>query len=549
LSKCGGPNVNTRFYSLLLVVLAVGVAAAQEHSNPAPEKLGTVNFANSCDAAVQPEFRRAVALLHSFQFGAAIQGFQAVLKQDPSCTIAYWGIALSDWSNPMAAYLKPQALLERGRDAIAQARANPPKTARERAYVEAVAQLYDKFETLDQRSRVIAYERAMEKVATSNPQDSEAEIFYALALTAAADPSDKTYAKQLKAGATLERLFAEQPDHPGLAHYIIHTYDVPPLAGRAVNAARRYASIAPDAPHALHMPSHTFTRIGSWQESIDTNILSAAAAKREGQVGEELHASDYQMYAYLQSGQDAAARRLLESLKEIQSRFDPASAATGAAPPIAGIFASAAIPARFALERGAWAEAAKLEVRPSKMPSADAITWFARGIGSARAGDAAGAKRAAEALARLRDQLIAAKDNYWAQQVEIQHRDVTAWTALAAGHAEDALRQMRAAADMEDATEKNAISPGPIAPARELLGEMLMQLKRPAEAQREYEATLVKEPHRFRALHGAAEAAAVAGDTAAAKQHRAELLEVCARGDQPGRPELAAVRRASTSAR
>src|SRR6266853_2620147 len=289
---------------MLIALLAPGLGFAQAHDHASPENLGKVQFSTSCSRAAQPQFDRAVALMHSFQFARAIEAFNAILATDPSCAIAYWGIALSNWGNPFAAGLKPQAQLEKGLKAVEQARAAGAKTERERAYLEAVAHLFTDTANTDQRSRVLAYESAMATVSAAYPEDTEAAIFYALALAAAADPSDKTYARQLKAGKILEDLFVQYPNHPGLAHYIIHTYDVPPLAARAVGAARRYSEIAPSAPHALHMPSHTFTRVGYWQDSIDTNTAAAAAAKSEGQTAEELHASDYTVYAYLQTAQD-----------------------------------------------------------------------------------------------------------------------------------------------------------------------------------------------------------------------------------------------------
>jgi hypothetical protein len=534
-----------RLIPLCLLAATAGAAQNDAHVHAAPQKLGTVRFANSCAPAVQADFNRAVALLHSFQFNAAIDGFNAVLKQDPTCGIAYWGIALSDWGNPMAAGLRTAAQLRAGAEAVEHGRALKPATDRESAYLDAVGYLYADTDKHDQMWRVQAYWGAMTFVSRRWADDTEAAIFNALAMTAAADPADKTYKNQREAGALLERLFAQQPEHPGLAHYIIHTYDIPPLAARAVDAARRYASIAPDAPHALHMPSHTFTRVGAWQESIDTNIRAAAAAEREGQDAEKLHATDYRMYAYLQTGQDQAAVTLLRTMQnEAGPRFLRSPVAKGSAPVSAGYFAIAAIPARYALERGAWAEAAKLTPSTTPFPYADAVTWFARGIGAARSGDAAAAQTAADALAKLRAQLVSGKEPYWALQVEIQQRSVAAWAALAAGHKEDALREMRAAAALEDGTEKSAVTPGPLAPARELLGEMLLELKQPEAAQREFEATLKKEPHRFRALHGAVTAAEASGDRTAASKYRAELLEVCARGDQPGRPELEAARRA-----
>ena len=536
--------MRVRFGSLLLLIaiLSVRLSFAQDHDHPSPEHLGTVNFSTSCVKTAQPQFNRAVALMHSFQFARAIEGFNAILSSDPSCAIAYWGIALSKWGNPFAAGLKPQAQLEQGLKAIQQARAAGAKTERERAYIEAVAHLYTDSATIDQRSRILAYENAMAGVSAAYPDDIEAAIFYALALAAAADPADKTYAKQLKAGAMLEKLFEQYPDHPGLAHYIIHTYDVPPLAARAVGAAKRYGQIAPSAPHSLHMPSHTFTRVGYWQESIDTNIAAAAAAQSEGQTAEELHATDYMAYAYLQTAQDTAAKHVVESSAQIFSRFDPSVLISGAASPAAAFFARAAIPARYCLERRAWADAAKLEPRPSPFPYTDAITYFARGLGAAHIKDIDTARSAITSLEQLRDKLKTMKEAYWANQVEIQRQEVSAWLAFAQGDRQGALAGMRSAAELEDQTEKNAITPGPLMPAREQLGEMLLELKRPAEALKEFEATLTKEPNRFRALYGAAEAAKLAGDRKVAQKHFQELLKVAERGDKPGRQELAEAR-------
>ena len=525
------------------VWLLAGAAAARqhEHGTTATEKLGVVNFQTSCSADAQPLFNRAVALLHSFEFGPAIAGFTAVLKTDPSCGMADWGIALSRWGNPFAIAIRPPAQLQQGLDAVTQAALAGMKTPREHAYVNAVAQLYNDVDTVDQRTRVVAYRDAMAALSASNPDDTEAAIFHALAIAAAASPTDKTYADQLQAGAILEALIEKQPDHPGLAHYIIHAYDVPPLADKALAAARRYSQIAPSAPHALHMPSHTFTRLGLWQDSIDANIASGNEARRVGATAEELHALDYRTYAYLQSGQDAAAHAALVSLPEVRARLDP-GAVTSAAPPLAGGFALAAIPARYALERGAWAEAAALTLQPSGYPFADSLTVFAVALGAARTGDTAAARAGVTSLAAIRDRLAEKKETYWAGESEIQRLSVTAWLALAEGHAEEALAGMREAAAAEDATEKSAVTPGPLAPARELLGEMLLELKRPADALEEFEATLRKEPNRFRTMFGAAKAASLAGDRQKAHDYAAMLVKVCERGDTPGRPELVQAR-------
>jgi tetratricopeptide (TPR) repeat protein len=535
-------RVRHNVFLLGTALMMPGLGFSQAHEHASAENNGSVTFNTSCGSAAQPEFNRAVALMHSFQFARAIEGFHAALVSDPSCSIAYWGIALSSWGNPFAAGLKPQAQLEQGLTAVQQARAAPSKTERERAYVDAVAHLFTETATTDQRSRILAYESAMDAVRAAHPDDVEASIFYALALAAAADPADKTYAKQLKAGAILEGLFVQYPNHPGLAHYIIHAYDVPPLAARAIGAAKRYSEIAPSSPHALHMPSHTFTRVGDWQDSIDANIASAASARSYGQTGEELHASDYMVYAYLQTAQDNAAEHVVESAVPMFSRFDPAVLVSGAAGPSAAYFARAAIPARYCLERRAWADAARLELHPSPLPYADAITYFARGLGAAHSKDRAAARSAIDSLSQMGDKLKTIKEDYWANQVEIQRQEVSAWLAFAEGDRQGALSGMRTAAELEDRTEKNAITPGPLAPARELLGELLLESKQPAEALKEFEATLTKEPNRFRSLYGAAEAAKQAGDRPAAQTYFQKLLKVTECADNPGRQELAEAR-------
>lgn len=521
-------------------LMLLGRAPAQEHEHAqSSEKLGTVQFRTSCNAPAQQEFNRGVALLHSFQFSRAIDGFHRTLKADPSCAMAYWGIALSQWGNPFADGLRQPSQLRDGRAAVAQAVALSAKSDRERAYIAAVGKLYAGFERTPQPARLLGYRDAMAEVAQRYPQDHEASIFYALALAASADPSDKTYRSRVQAGQILEKLFAEEPDHPGLAHYIIHTYDVPPLAGKAIAAARRYAKIAPDAPHALHMPSHTFTRVGYWNDSIASNVAAAAAARRQGQTGEELHADDYLVYAYLQSGRDQAAEELVKSLEEVSARFDPSRIIGGAAPPAAGYFALAAIPARFALERNDWPAAAQLPVRDTPFPYTDAVTYFARGLGLARIGNASGAQTAAVALRKIAQRLREGNEPYWAEQVEIQHLDVSAWALLAQGRRDDALRDMTAAAEREDATEKSALTPGPLKPARELLGEMLLQLNQPKLALVEFEKTLKADPDRFRALYGAGRAARSADENVASRRYFRRLLVVCAYGDKPGRKELA----------
>ena len=531
-----------RIFHVGFAALLCVASPANAQPRSANQKLGTVHFATSCSPKAQPIFNRAVALLHSFEFAKAIQGFNATLQADSTCGIAYWGLALSAWGNPFAPGMKTDKQIAAGLNSVQRGKATGKMTRREKEYLGAVAMLYEHAGTIDQATRLTVYRDVMGAVAAENPADMEAAIFHALALAMSADPADKTFANQLKAGAILENLVKKHPDHPGLAHYIIHTYDVPRLASRARDAAQRYSSIAPSLPHALHMPSHTFTRVGSWVESIEANRASKVAAKRDISGAEELHAADYMMYAYLQTGQDNAARALLATIPDMVSRFDPTKPAS-AAPPLAGYFAIAAMPARFALERGAWAEAARLEIKESPFPFADAITHFARAIGAARIGDTATALSAIRMLQRNRDDLAGSNEKYWTEQTEIQVRGALAWHALAHGRNQEALERMRDAAQREDATEKSAVTPGPIAPARELLGEMLLELNQPAEALGEFERTLKIEPRRFRAVAGAAKAATAAGNRTAARKYSAELLSIARRADKPGRAELISARK------
>jgi len=533
---------------LFLAASLASVPALAQHvhdeGGKPPERLGTVHFPTSCSPDVAKDFDRSVALLHSFWFSAAVKSFEGVAAKDPKCAMAQWGIAMCWWGNPFGGF-RPQKSIDDGMAAVERAKALGAKTGRERDYIAAVELLYKDAASVDQRTRTLAYEEAMEKVAASYPDDSEARIFYALSLDQTALPTDKTYANLLKAAAILEKESETQPDHPGIAHYIIHSYDVPALAPRALDAARRYAKIAPDAPHALHMPSHTFTRLGLWQESIETNLASAAAARKDNAPAEELHAFDYQTYAYLQTAQDQAAKKVVEQSAAIASRIQ-LNAPGAAAPPSAGWYAASAIPARYALERNAWGEAAKLSLTPldKKFGWIEAVTFFARALGAARSGHPAAASADVEKLRSIAASLNEAKEVYWASQVEIQVRGAEAWVAFAEGRKDDALAKMREAAAMEDLTEKSGIPPGPLKPARELLGEMLLQMGKPVEALMEFEAVMKKEPNRFRSVYGAAVAAERSSDRAKAKACYAQLLEICARGDEKGRPELEEARKA-----
>ena len=515
--------------ALLIAVLMASSLAAQDHAHgmPANDKLGTVHFETSCAPSVTQRFDHAIALLHSFEFGGAIQGFNGVLAADSTCAMAAWGIALSRWTNPMSINRRSPASLEQGRRAaMAATRLGAANaTDRERGYINAVNQLYADYEHVSQRDRIVAYEKAMADVAMKNISDSEATIFYALSLVASAPQTDKTYANQLRAGAILEDLWAKQPDHPGLAHYIIHAYDVPALAKQAQRAAERYADIAPSAGHALHMPSHTFTRLGLWQESVNTNLRSIAAAKGELNFAEILHASDYAMYAYLQMRKDSAAKAVLDGLPAISAQFD-ASAITGAANGAAGVFALAAIPARYALERRNWREAAELTPASTEYPFADAMTHVTRALGAAHVRDFGRARSSIEALTAIQEKLATSGEVYWAEQVAIQGLEARAAVDFGERRPDDALAGMREAVRREDATEKGAITPGPLVPAHELFGDMLMDLKRPQDALVEYRRSLAKEPNRFRTLYGAMRAAKDAGDRSAGSAYAKQIAKL-----------------------
>jgi hypothetical protein len=493
-------------------------------------KLGTVHFATSCNADAQKAFDRGMLFQHSFWYRASQKSFEEALKKDPECGIAYWGIALSLLWNPHA--VPPPKNLAEGTAAIAKGRSVGSKTLRERDYLEALAAMYADYEKVDHRTRLLAYAKAMEALAQRYPDDDEAQIHYALALNTSASPSDKTYANQLKGGALLEPIFKRQPDHPGITHYIIHLYDYPPIAERGLDAARRYAKIAPAAAHAQHMPSHIFTRLGLWDDSIASNTESARVAKEDGEPSDELHAMDYLVYANLQLGQDRKAKAAIDAMlavKNVPLNYP------------AGTYALAASPARYAIERGAWKEAAVLEPQPTAQAYVLAITHWARALGAARTGDLASARTEIAKLVELRDKLVAAKDAYWSEQVEIQRQVATAWLIYGEGDYAKALEAMSAAADAEDRSEKHPVTPGVPKPARELYGVMLLERDKPAEALIAFEATLKKEPNRLGAYSGAAEAALKAGDKAKAKQYYAKVIAIADGADET-RIEIAQAR-------
>lgn len=496
-------------WSLSSALAAAGISIGQPVlAQPALETLGKVHFETSCTPEAAATFDRAMLFQHSFWYRASQRSFEAALKADPGCAIAYWGTALSLLWNPHAA--PPVKNLADGAAAIRKGKEAGARTERERDYLAALSAMYADFDKVDHRTRLLNYRNAMEQLAAKYPDDDEAQIFYALVLNTSASPADKTYAQQLKGAAILEKMWDRQPDHPGIAHYLIHLYDTPALAEKGLTAARRYAKVAPDAPHALHMPSHIFTRVGYWQESIDSNAASARAAKADREASDQLHAMDYQVYAYLQLGQDARASAVIDEMatvKGFSETFMP------------GPFALAASQARYVVERNAWKEATALEVRPNPLPFVPAITWFAKALGSARTGDTAQAEAAIARLTALRDELREKKDAYWSEQVDIQGQVATAWVLFATGRKDEALAKMSAAADAEDKTDKSPVTPGPLIPARELYGTMLLEQGKATDALVAFEATLRKEPNRLNAILGAAVAAEAAGDKAKAGQH------------------------------
>jgi hypothetical protein len=495
----------------------------------ADQKFGKVHFATSCNEVAQRRFDRAMRYQHSFWYVQSREIFEDVIKADPDCAIAYWGIALSLLNNPHGAIPAPNLPL--GLAAIEKAKAIGAKTERERDYVNAMAVMYVDYDKVPQQARVQSYLKEMEKLAAKYKDDDEAQIFYAITLNVAASPADKTYANQLKGAAILEAIWQRQPQHPGVAHYLIHLYDYPALAAKGLTAALRYSKIAPNAPHAQHMPSHIFTRVGYWKESIAANLASVEAAKAGKDFGEQLHGEDYLVYAYLQLGQDKQARAVIDQIEALEVGPDS----------FAGAFSHAAAPARYVMELGDWSGAAQLDVKPTKFPQVMAITHFARAIGAARSGNPAAAKADAGKLVEIRDQLRQAKIDYWAGQVDVQAQTANAWILYAEGKYDEALNVMAAATEAEDQTEKSPVTPGPLTPARESYGFMLLDRGQAKEASAAFEATMAKEPNRFNGYVGGAKAAQALGDTAKAKAIYEKLVAL-ATGSESDRPALAAAR-------
>ncbi|HYN85469.1 MAG TPA: hypothetical protein VER32_09460 [Pyrinomonadaceae bacterium] len=542
------PSAATLAASILAAFFCLAASAeaqeAHQHRHEHSDKLGRVNFPVSCNAEAQRLFNRAVAWLHSFEYEEAEKVFAEVTAADPRCAMGHWGVAMSNyhplWAPPGAAELK------KGREAVERAKSAGARTPREREYIAAAEVFYKDSDKLDHRTRAIAYGDAMARLHRRYPSDREAGVFYSLTLIARGMMAgDKSYVNEKRAARILNGVLAREPEHPGVAHYLIHSYDYPALARLALPAARGYAKIAPASSHAQHMPSHIFIRLGLWQEAIRSNLDAKASAEayaaRNGMPGawdEQLHAMDYLAYAYLQGAQDKRARGVLEELNRIR-RVDP--------PNFKVAYAFTAIPARYALERRQWAEAAKLPVRPGAMETfpwprfrwAEAHVHFARAVGAARMDDAGAAREEVDKLDEIRRTLAEVRGDYdWGKQAEIMRQVAAAWLAHAERRDEEALALMRAAADLDDATDKHPVTPGSLLPAREQLGELLLEVMRPAAALREFETSLRSAPNRFNGLYGAARAAKLAGDRKTARSYYAKLVALSRLADGT-RPEVA----------
>jgi len=539
-----------KVWPTLLCIMAAQLAAVpalaqNEHADHAAgENLGAVHFPISCSPGAQRQFDRAVAMLHSFYYPETIKAFTAIATAEPSCAMAYWGIAISQRPNPLVAPFPPE-VLQPGLAAIEKARAAHATTRRERDWIDALAVFFQDYDTVDQKTRTTEYEAAMARLHETYPRDTEASVFYALALNEAVDLMDKSYSRQLKAAAILEGLQRQLPDHPGIPHYLIHSYDYAPIAAKGLPAARRYAGLAPSSPHALHMPSHIFSTLGMWQDAIRSDLASVdafdalsahpdPAASVNGTPNPlAFHSLDFLTNAYLQLGQDRRAKAIVDARNSMSGY--PASIR------YSGHTAFAAIPVRYAIERSAWAEAAALQPALTPYPQAESITWFGRALGAARSGDLAGARLDLGEIARLRDQLASAHDSYWTEQLDIQRKAAGAWIELGEKKLDEAIESMREAADREDRTEKHVAMENRLSPMRELLGELLLEANRPGEAAHEFELSLRIAPNRFRSLAGAGKAADMSGDRARARIYYQQLVAL-ARDTDTERPALTRAR-------
>jgi tetratricopeptide (TPR) repeat protein len=553
--------------AVFLAVLIARFTALDAETAAAPEPgdlraAGTVDFPVSCTPAARPEFVRGVALLHSFFYEEARRIFTDVAAKDPTCAMAQWGIAMT-WWHPI--WTPPTSdEMRAGKAAAEKALAMKTGTDLERGFITALNAYYNTPDSptaglvgqschgpVGAPDRVVAYEKAMRQLSEKYPDDFEAQTFYAFAILAAgyATPTDTTLAKQLQAAALLEKLWKKNPNHPGVTHYLIHSYDYPALAERGLAAARSYGSIAPWVPHALHMPSHIFTRLGMWEESIAANRSSADASRayaairhRDATEAEELHALDYTVYSYLQEGQDAKAKEIVDFTATVRK--------TNPELEFSGAYALAAIPSRYALERNAWSDAAALRVPElphwSSFPFMEALIEYAHALGRAHTGDLEGARKAMDRMRQLRDATSDPKFDYFKRQLDQQMQAASAWVAYGENKKDDAVTRLRRAADAEDILGKHPVSPGALVPAREQLGDLLLKLDRPREAQREFEAALKIYPGRFRGLYGAAQAAEQIGEKEKADHYYAKLIEQTAKADG-SRIELAQLREYRTA--
>jgi hypothetical protein len=489
-------------FLILLLIFPTSLSAQAAHNRRTPEKLGTVSFPISCLPAAQQQFDRGIALLHSFSYAAAENAFRGVAEMDPRCAMAHWGIAMTYFHQLWDPPLSPATISTSERE-IRLAQKIGARSERERKFINALALIYQDPDIVPYRTRASNYERAMDELAAESPKDTEAQVFYALALLANASPTDKTHAKQKQAADLLEPLYRAYPQHPGVPHYLIHAYDNAELAARGLAAARAYSKVAPSAPHALHMPSHIFTRLGLWEDSIASNLGARAAAHQQGDTGEELHAMDYLVYAYLQSGRDADAAQVIQQLRNL-SKLDLGDFKIA--------YAATAMPVRYAVERGRWGDAANIAPPAGAPPHVIAIAVWARGFGLARSGRVAEARAELRKLQQLEAQLRSSANDYWATQVGILAREIKAWSAQASRQPEEAAALMREAADEEDGIEKLPVTPGPIVPAREQLGYLLLEQSHPRLALTEFKTALANAPGCRGALRGAAQAAQLSGE-------------------------------------
>lgn len=514
---------------VLFLMDGLSFAHLEDSTGSAGGAIGKVDFHISCSSDARSRFERGLALMHNMMYGQAEKEFASVAELDPGCAMAYWGVAMAQlhplWSE------SSEHELNKGWAAVKKANRLKAPTKRERAYIRSIEAFYKDWETVDHGRRIAAWEAAQKKVHKAYPDDIDAAAFYALAHLATAPKGDKTFEHQKKAGALMEKLLEKAPEHPGLYHYTIHAYDNPMLAKKAVEVARAYDRLAPNVPHALHMPTHIFVRLGLWPDVIAWNNRSATAAMEQSAGGDVslhyIHALDYLMYAHLQEGRDKMAEDVLNKINKVEKYQDSFASAYGIA----------AAQARYPLERRQWKDAASLKTRThgafpwDKYPWFESITHFARGLGAARSGDADAARKAVDKLDDLYERSVSAGQDYWAVHVDAQRKTVAAWAYLADGDKALALRTMRKAADIEDSVDKHPVTPGAVLPARELLGDMLIELGRPAEAVDAYEANLKNSPNRFNSLYGAGFAAERAGDPGKARSYYSRLVRLAGKAD------------------